>query len=81
MAALDPVSLTRSNGGSPAPTTPRGQASKEVNIIIESVAQEFGLPLKPRPGTYSPSKRPDNYAERCIDHINFWYFRNRTEIY
>jgi hypothetical protein len=76
MAALGP-GFTRSNGGSPAPTTPRGQASKEINTIIELTAQEFGLPLRPRIGTFSPSKRPDGYAERCVDHINFLFFRNR----
>jgi hypothetical protein len=81
MTALDPFGFTRPNGGSPAPTTPRGQASKEVNIVIESIAQEFGLPLKPRIGTFSPSKRVDGYAERCVDHINFLFFRNRTEMY
>lgn len=80
MAALDPVSF-RSNGGSPAPTTPRGQASKEINIIIETIAQEFGLPLRPRIGTSSPSKRPDGYAERCVDHISFLFFRNRVEMH
>jgi hypothetical protein len=76
MAALGP-GFTRSNGGSPAPTTPRGQSSKEINTIIELTAQEFGLPLRPRIGTFSPSKRPDGYAERCVDHINFLFFRNR----
>jgi hypothetical protein len=76
MAALGP-GFIRSNGGSPAPTTPRGQASKEINTIIELVASEFGLPLQPRIGTFSPSKRPDDYAERCVDHINFLFFRNR----
>ncbi|THV74584.1 hypothetical protein D6D28_02452 [Aureobasidium pullulans] len=80
MAALDPVSF-RSNGGSAAPTTPRGQASKEINIIIETIAQEFGLPLRPRIGTSSPSKRPDGYAERCVDHISFLFFRNRVEMH
>lgn len=76
MAALGPGS-SRPNG-SPAPTTPRGQASKEINSIIESIAQEFGLPLQPRHGTFSPSKRPDTYAERCVAHINFLFFRNRV---
>ncbi|CAD0095691.1 unnamed protein product, partial [Aureobasidium vineae] len=70
-----------SNGGSPAPTTPRGQASKEINTIIEFTTQEFELPLKPRIGTFSPSKRPDGYAERCVDHINFLFFRNRIVMY
>ncbi|KAH0277822.1 hypothetical protein KCU91_g2934, partial [Aureobasidium melanogenum] len=72
MAAFGP------NGDSPAPTTPRGQASKEINAIIESTAQEFGLPLRPRVGTFSPSKRLDGYAERCVDHINFLFFCNRV---
>jgi hypothetical protein len=76
MAALGP-GFIRSNGGSPAPTTPRGQASKGIYTIIELVASEFGLPLQPRIGTFSPSKRPDDYAERCVDHINFLFFRNR----
>ena len=76
MAALVP-GFSGSNGGSSAPTTPRGQASKEINIIIERIAQEFGLPLQPRHGTFSPSKRPDGYAERCVDHINLLFFRNR----
>ncbi|KAI4735604.1 hypothetical protein E4T50_13880 [Aureobasidium sp. EXF-12298] len=80
MAALG-ASLGRSNGGSPAPTTPRGQASKEINTIIELTAQEFGLPLRPRVGTFSPSKRPDNYAERCVDSINFLFFHNRIVMY
>lgn len=75
MAALGP-GFGKSNGDSPAPTTPRGRASKEINSIIESIANEFGLPLKPRVGTFSPSKRPDGYAERCVDHINFLFFRN-----
>lgn len=75
MAALGRGS-SRPNG-SPAPTTPRGQASKEINHIIEIIAQEFDLPLQPRHGIFSPSKRPDNYAERCLDHINFLFFRNR----
>ncbi|KAI4718704.1 hypothetical protein E4T48_05079 [Aureobasidium sp. EXF-10727] len=76
MAALVP-DFSTSNGGSHAPTTPRGQASKEINTIIESIAQEFSLPLKPRIGTSSPSKRPDVYPERCVDHIKFLFFRNR----
>ncbi|KAG9952740.1 hypothetical protein KCU85_g1739, partial [Aureobasidium melanogenum] len=71
----------KSNGDSPAPTTPRGQASKEINAIIESTAQEFGLPLRPRVGTFSPSKQPDNYAERCVDRINFLFFKNRIVMY
>ena len=75
MAALGP-GFSRPNGP-PAPTTPRGQASKEINTIIESIAQEFSLPLQPRHGTFSASKRPDNYAERCVHHINFLFFRNR----
>ncbi|KAH0037804.1 hypothetical protein KCU78_g1605, partial [Aureobasidium melanogenum] len=79
MAALG-AGLGRSNGGSPAPTTPRGQG-KEINTIIELTAQEFGLPLRPRVGTFSPSKRPDNYAERCVDRINFLYFHNRIVMY
>ncbi|KAH0370288.1 hypothetical protein KCU65_g2629, partial [Aureobasidium melanogenum] len=80
MAALG-AGLGRPNGGSPAPTTPRGQASKEINTIIELTAQEFGLPLRPRIGTFSPSKQPDNYAERCVDRINFLFFRNRIVMY
>ncbi|KAG9962902.1 hypothetical protein KCU61_g4116, partial [Aureobasidium melanogenum] len=80
MAALGP-GFGRSNGGSPAPTTPRGQASKEINTIIKSTAQEFGLPLKPRVGTFSPSKRLDGYAERCVGHINFLFFHNRIVMY
>ncbi|KAG9603498.1 hypothetical protein KCU77_g1796, partial [Aureobasidium melanogenum] len=80
MAALG-AGFGRSNGGSPAPTTPRGQASKEINTIIELTAQEFGIPLRPRVGTFSPSKQPDNYAERCVDRINFLFFRNRIVMY
>jgi hypothetical protein len=76
MAALGP-GFNQSNGGSPAPTTPRGQASKEINAIVELTASEFELPLRSRVGTFSPSKRLDGYAERCIDHINFLFFRNR----
>ena len=80
MAALG-SGFGRSNGGSPAPTTPRGQASKEINTIIELTAQEFDLPLRPRVGTFSPSKQPDGYAERCVDSINFLFFRNRIVMY
>jgi hypothetical protein len=76
MAALGP-GFNQSNGGSPAPTTPRGQASKEINAIVELTASEFELPLRSRVGTFPPSKRPDGYAERCVDHINFLFFRNR----
>jgi hypothetical protein len=41
---------------------------KEINTIIELTASEFELPLRPRIGTFSSSKRPDGYAERCVDH-------------
>ncbi|KAI5195371.1 hypothetical protein E4T38_09113 [Aureobasidium subglaciale] len=81
MAASDPAGLSRSNGGSPAPTTPRGQASRQINIIVDSIAQEFGLPLRPRVGTFSPSKQPDGYPERCVDRINFLFFMNKVAMY
>ncbi|KAI5271971.1 hypothetical protein E4T47_04787 [Aureobasidium subglaciale] len=81
MAALNPAGLSGSNGGSPAPTTPQGQASKQINIVVDSIAQEFGLPLRPRVGTFSPSKQPDGYAKRCVEHINFLFFRNKVVMY
>lgn len=51
-----------------------------MNRIIEELAQEFRLPLQPRDGTCSPSKRPDTLAERCIDRINYLFFRNKIEL-